>query len=57
MPSCLAGLMVTSERASVSLRPPYFMALAASVLRCRINSAESEFSETSTPLRTMMAAL
>ena len=44
MPSCLAGLMVTIASASVSLNPPYFMALAASVFRWRINSASSLFS-------------
>src|SRR5258708_4390956 len=57
MASCFAGLMVTSDSASVSFSPPYFMALAASVLRWRISSAESELSETTRPLRTMMAAL
>ena len=48
---------MTIASASVSLIPPYFMALPASLLRCRINSASSLFKLTTTPFLVMMAAL
>ena len=48
-PSWMAGLMVTSRRASSSVRPPYFMVLAASLNRRRMRSPLSELMETRTP--------
>ena len=57
MRSCFAGLIVTSASASSSVRPPHLIVLAASVFRRRACSALSELIETSTPLRTMIAAL
>ena len=57
MPSCLAGFNVTMASASVSLIPPYFITLPASLFRWRINSASSLFRLTSTPFLVITAAL
>ena len=51
------GSSVTIASASVSLTPPYFMALPASLFRWRISSASSLFRLTTTPFFVMMAAL
>ncbi len=57
MPSCQAGFSVTILRASASLTPPYFTALAASQYRRRASSSESEFIDTLTPWAAITAAL
>ena len=49
MPSCFAGLIVTNSSAFVGGRFPYFTAFAASVLRCRASSFESELKDINTP--------
>ena len=49
--------MVTSARASSSVRPPHRIDFAASVFRRRVCSALSELIETTTPFLCMIAAL
>src|SRR6185295_2253804 len=57
MPSCSAPLYVMVLSASSSVMPPYFTSLAASMLRRRTRSSESELIVCTTPWRIMMALL
>src|SRR5262245_21323740 len=56
-PSCAAPLYVMVLSASSSVSPPYRMSFAASMLRRRTRSSESELMVCSTPCRIMMALL